>query len=958
MTCRNSIFARKGILRIMKRLLLHLFISLFLPGNFLFAQLPEFKNVLPGETLAQNCITCIHQDKSGHMWFGTKYGLLKYDGYTFTVYKTNPSDNYSITGNFIRSIYEGKDGKLWIATDDGGLNLFDPQKEAFIFIETDIQKNPGPAGTFVWAVAGDSKGYIWAGHAGAGLSRLEPSTGKIKQYLHNQQNQNSLSDNNIKSIWIDADDILWIGTEKGGLNRYDPETENFTHYKKEAGNKLSLQGNNIWKVFEDHKQQLWIATHLTGLYKFDKKTENFISYQQTLKRSGSSKHNNIMCVYEDSQKRMWAGGWHDGLYILNDSNDKVLNFQVNDENKEAISVTAIGSDRSGLIWVGTEYKGLFVHNPFEEKFELLNDAGINDFSLPTNHTHALIEGKAGDVIIGTFGANLNQLNIKSKEVRDLAQNSIFSEKVNITALTRDHNNDLWIGTNQGVFYQNSSSGLTAHYKNDPNDPGSLSNNYISCILMDSKKNIWAGTLRHGLNIIDPNTNEIKHFRHNENDPSSLSSDNIRCLEMISDSSLWIGTLRGGLNKFDYSSSGFIYYKHNAENPNSISNNSVWDIYEDKCGLLWLGTNGGGLNSFDPVKSNFNYYTKNEGLASDVICAITSDNNGNLWMSTPKGVSKFNVFNNTFFNYDENDGLQNQEFIPGAVLNTTDGFIYFGGYGGLNYFHPDSLNVKQTNAPVHISSIKNFQEEIQIHNNKVTIEADNNMLSIGFTAINFINPEKSQYACQLSGFDSVWVYMGTRRQIKYNMLPSGIYEFKVKAATNNDIWNEADTSLLIEVKKPYSKSSLFYISLLLFVFLISSLSYFYLKKVKKDKSKQNRYKGSTLKEDIAKQQKLKLDELMINSKPFLEFSLNLNSCAQILEMSPHHLSQIINQFYNKSFSEYINEFRIEEAKKLIRDTDLKIEAIAFESGFNSPTAFYTAFKKFTNQTPTQFRKGNS
>lgn len=937
---------------------LYLLITLSLIVSQLFAQLSEFKNILPGETLAQNCITCIYQDSDDYMWFGTKYGLLKYDGYDFIVYKINPEDPNSIKGNFIRDIYEHLNGKIYIATDDGGLNIFDPKTEIFSFIETDLQKVPGPEGTYSWAVEADSKGIIWVGHVGSGLCSLNPETGKVIQYLHDPKNANSLSDNNVKCIWIDENDILWIGTEKGGINRFDPETTIFTHFKKEEENPHSIQDNNIWEIFEDHQNNLWIATHTYGIYQFDKTTYNFTSDKDLITRGNPGEFTNIMCVFEDKNNNLWAGSWHDGLYKWKNGQKGVFNFQLNFQTENPIPITRIYSDRSGLIWIGTEFNGLFIHNPNEEKFRFLNAEINGQPSLSANHVHSLCEDGDGNILIGTFGGGINNLNTTSKQVIDWNSRLLFHNDENVTCLLKDDAGNFWIGTNHGLYLIEYGSGRVKHFEHNPNDNTSISSNYIMCLMQDHLGDVWVGTIRHGINVINPKTSQIKYYQHNENDSGSISSNNIRCFEMDQENTIWVGTLRGGLNKFDRKNITFVNYKNEPGNSNSLSNNSVRNIFIDNNEIMWLATNGGGLNRLDLQKKEFNYFSQKDGLPSDVICGIIGDKNGDLWISTPKGLSNFRSMSNSFFNYDENDGLQKQEFIPGATLQATDGTIYFGGYGGLNYFHPDSLNRNQSVPLVHINTITNFQKELIPTNHKIQIEAENNMLSIRYTAVSYIHPEKNQYAYQLIGYDTNWNYIGKKRIATYNELPSGVYDFHVKASNNDGIWNEEGAHILIEVKTPFLKSWQFIVMLILIIFGLSIGLLIIRKKIQQKKSIQDRYKGSTLKPKDSLTYNDRLERLMSESKPYLEYTLNLNKCAELLELPPHHLSQIINQFHHKNFSDYINGFRIEEAKRLIRETNQKVEAIAFESGFNSPTAFYAAFKKFTKKTPTQYRKSIS
>jgi serine phosphatase RsbU (regulator of sigma subunit) len=276
---------------------------------------------------------------------------------------------------------------------------------------------------------------------------------------------------------------------------------------------------------------------------------------------------------------------------------------------------------------------------------------------------------------------------------------------------------------------------------------------------------------------------------------------------------WIGTWGGGLNKFDPKEEEFIHYQNDVDDPHSLSNNSIGPIYEDRSGVLWIGTNGGGLNKFDREKETFTHYRKKDGLPNDIIYGILEDNQGNLWLSTNKGLSKFNPRTQIFNNYDVEDGLQSNEFNGMAYHKNRSGEMFFGGLKGFNAFYPDSVKDNPFIPPIVITDLQIFNEPVGIKDDsplrkhiteteEIMLSYKDNVFSFEFAALNFTNPKKNQYKYLMEGFDEDWISSGTRRFVTYTNLDPGEYVFRVKGSNNDGLWNEEGASVKIIITPPF------------------------------------------------------------------------------------------------------------------------------------------------------------
>jgi signal transduction histidine kinase/DNA-binding response OmpR family regulator len=283
--------------------------------------------------------------------------------------------------------------------------------------------------------------------------------------------------------------------------------------------------------------------------------------------------------------------------------------------------------------------------------------------------------------------------------------------------------------------------------------------------------------------------------------------------------LWIGSFGGGLMKYNRDTDDFSFYKNDPKDHNSLSSNSIASICEDKNGILWIGTNGSGLNRFDKKNNQIKRYREKDGLPNEIINGILSDDSGNLWMSTGKGISKFNIKSESFYNFDKYDGLQDNEFNAWAYFKDSSGRMYFGGINGFNSFHPDELS-KNPNIPqIVITNLRILHKPVAIgydafldrkvleksitETKVLELAYDENILSFEIAALDFHRPQKNKYAYILEGFDKQWIYADAfHRELTYTNLEPGKYILRVKGSNNDGVWNEAGVSLEINIHAPW------------------------------------------------------------------------------------------------------------------------------------------------------------
>ncbi len=265
----------------------------------------------------------------------------------------------------------------------------------------------------------------------------------------------------------------------------------------------------------------------------------------------------------------------------------------------------------------------------------------------------------------------------------LSQSTIF-------AILQDRQGFMWFGTQDGL---NKYDGYTfTVYKNDPEDPTTISDNFVRALYQDANGRLWVGT-NGGLNLFDPASETFSRYQYDPNDPRSLSNNTVRAIFEDSAGVLWIGT-DGGLNKFDLASGIFRHFRHNPAGEHSLSHNTVRAIFEDQEGMLWLATEGGGLNKFDPANEIFTVYRHKPGepnsLSHDDLSAIQQDQSGRLWVSTEGGgLNMFDPASETFTVYqnDLNDPASLSDDNIRYIYEDKIGQLWLGSRDGLNRFDP-------------------------------------------------------------------------------------------------------------------------------------------------------------------------------------------------------------------------------------------------------------------------------
>ncbi|WP_432410718.1 hybrid sensor histidine kinase/response regulator transcription factor [Rasiella sp. SM2506] len=743
-----------------------------------------FKPLTVEQGLSQNSVVSISQDSTGYMWFATQDGLNKYDGKTFEFYNKHFEDVTRPTFSKLGKTYIDRTGELWIIEGSGVLEKFNSNTQTF----QSIQKIQNPSCIFQ-----DSKMDYYIGTYGEGLFRIQHKTKDTIQLFKDE-----FEDQNIFEF-LEDDSKLYIATSAAVYQLENTqistiETENF------AANFSALE------ISEE--KTIWLGTFGLGLYLKPQGEERFIEFNHPK----LPKNLNIQDLLIDKTDRLWIATYGDGVYLYDATKQTIQHFIVDKSDPFGLhydDVLCLFEDYSGTIWLGTDGGGLSYYDEHLTKFNVITNEQTPS-GISVDLVRAITVDNKETVWIGTSGKGLTAVNLEQQRYKTYTtQNSKLSSDRIMSLLF--YANEVWIG-HQGEGLQIMET--TGKIKSFPE----TSKMTIWKIYKDSSSNIWLCTRDNGLVLFDKNRGIIKRI-HAEN--SALTTNNIRTIEEGNTNDIWIGSEDQGL----------FLVKGASQNVEKISEipNKIKSLYFEGQ-TLWIGTNGSGLKKYNTSNKKVDTYTIAKGLSNNVIYGILPDSQNNIWLSSNKGLMKFNVVDSNKKNIDlyaANSGLQALEFNTGAYFINHTNQLYFGGLKGVNWFNPKKLTLNPTKPKTVISKFEIFGKEQQMSQN-VILKNNQNTVTFTFAALHFSQPEENLYKYQLINHDTDWTFPGKANVAHYTNLPPNNYTFRVVSSNYDGIWNEEPVTYSFRILKPWYLTNVMKIGYVFFVFLVLYSIYLYLK----------------------------------------------------------------------------------------------------------------------------------
>lgn len=776
------------------------------------AQAPKlkFKHITNEQGLSNTTIETIFQDYRGFMWFGTRDGLNRYDGYQLVVYRYDAKDSTSISDNYIQYIYEDKKHNLWVGTTNG-LNRFNAFKNNFTRYKHNPSNPKSISNNNITAIMQDKNDRLWVSTLSGGINLFNLKDNNFTSYQQNDILPSSLNSNNVNCMYEDSRDNCWVGTENG-LQLFNREAGTFKTIDIAAGTKNDLKNYSIRIIKEDKPGNLLLGTNDNGIILFNNQFKTFkqYSHQETVPQSLAS--NLVRSILVDKNGNIWIGCVNGGLNLFDPVSEKFFNYQNQPDDPLSLSqrtVSALTEDNQGNLWAGTHRGGVNLYMPNTEKFTLFRQQpDVN--SLSYNDVKGFCEDSYGNIWIGTDGGGLNLFNPRQNSFVHYKYDPFNAKTIGsneVLDITEDSEGNLWVSTwGGGLCLYNKQANNFTRFMHNTADANSISSNYIQKAFEDSKKNLWVATYFGGLNLFDRKTKKFTRVTKAQNN-TSIQGNNIISINEDKAGNIWIGTDDGGLNCLTAGTKEFTHYFNNDEKKPDLR-----IIFIDSKGRLWIGQTG--LYLFDAKENSFAIYTDKGGLASEFIKGIAEDSKGEFWISTSNGITRFAPATFAFKKYNTADGLQGLEFEANAFLKTKEGQLFFGGVNGFNMFYPQNIIANNFVPPVYVTDFQVFNKKINLgekdaplesdisFTDKITLSYKQSTFSFGFASLNYTASENNQYAYKLENWDKDWISAGKEKKASYTNVTPGTYTFRVKASNNDGVWNEKGYAITIIITPPF------------------------------------------------------------------------------------------------------------------------------------------------------------
>lgn len=775
-----------------------------------------FKSSSILNSLPSKDVQSVYQDRDGYIWISTRNGLFQYDGYSLTTYKSNLFRTDLLTNNNVFCVAEDAKHRLWIGTYSG-LNVLDKKTGAIRKIDhPEMNGNSIPQ----VLITSDER-ILFATDWGV----YEYQEDKDDFLCHGGENTgNVMPRTAIKSLFEDDRGDIWIGTWDAGLYRYEKKTGKYFRYPR-----LNEQ-NSAHYVFQDSQKNIWVGTWRGGLvllkdaYQPDKTT--WITYRYDEKNLAGISDDIIYALSEDLNTHSLWVGTRKGLSVLpltgNYTGAETFSNYYPSESDSSIASDEVASllrDRQGLMWVGMIGGG--VNKVSTRKADFYWDQLLEvKRMLKTTSVRSILLDDEGLLWLGIGTYGLGVKNRQTGKFTYYTQMPEFDRYRGISTvmsmMQHSVTGHIWIAAYDGGVYEVDKKAPVAQRVRNyyAQDAPWLAGSCVFHIYEDSKHNLWFAT-RNGVSM---RTMDGEAVRLDTLQVGNSQMRNVPTMYMTegNDGDMWVASNTHGVFRLHCDEKGS--YTVSCYSATNGKLNSVYAdcLYTDAKGRIWVGTGGSGLNLYDEATDTFLPVHAKWNLPGDAVVSIRSDKEGDLWLGTNAGLIKLALSDNlesaTFRLYTTVDGLQDNIFIRSAQAVAVDGEMFFGGHRGYNSFYPENQQEQPFSSSVIVTDIKIFnqswgnlpaKERMEISElspafaDEIQLDHWHNNFSIEFSALEYANPERNQYAYQLAGFDSDWQYTGgAKRFAYYNNLKPGTYTFQLKASNANGIWD--DEMLRMEV----------------------------------------------------------------------------------------------------------------------------------------------------------------
>ncbi|NND71123.1 MAG: hypothetical protein HKN43_06060 [Rhodothermales bacterium] len=742
--------------------------------------------------LPQSSVYSILEDQAGFLWFATREGVVRWDGYEMESWRHDPLNESTIPGNIVRQMIQDRTGDIWVLTQN------------YLQVDVGIARIKAPAFNSVTRFE-DLSGRLFLNSdstisvaSSDSIYSFSATTGRFHGLIERYNTESKVGD----VVPID-EQTIWLVDEPGSIERCSYESSScdpvqtvpsiaaMAYVVPSAGMHLVESTGEV------------LLVHPGSLALINTSDASVSMVADFLAESSSTF---VADIEEDEFANVWILT-SDGIYVT----DSIQNFQrahhiplLTSAGEPNLAPIDLHIDRSGTVWVGTVW-GLYRYSPYEKRFSHWQHNADDTNSLSSGLVVSLAEDSSGGMWVGTIGGGLNKVDLDHGTVtrfrKSDSENSLSNDVV--WALSVSSDGTVWAGTSWGLNrYLPETNTFRSYYvdpgKTDPSHIGQVSANSIAGMATDTVGDIW---------FSDSMVRSVTRFQtQQERFVSTLLNDSLDVgyVSIDSENTLWFGASHGIFTKALPDGPVELFGRA----PGNGDFDGILSFYRPEGGGLWVGTNSGLylLSNDGQIESRISI---DQGLPSSTVYSVIGDDAGRLWVSTNRGLASIEFTDEAdsirVRAFDLTNGIRNTEFNRQAYLKTSSGHLLFGGDLGVTYFHPSDVSINTYIPPIAITSIGRATRQggsamrYIADSRPVRIKPDEVTFSIEFAALSYINSERNEYAVKLQGWDRDWLDLGRQRSISYSNLPPGQYLFQVRGSNEDGVWNMegAEIEIIVE-----------------------------------------------------------------------------------------------------------------------------------------------------------------
>lgn len=813
--------------------------------------------MLPGDysNLSHNRIQSIQEDKAGYLWVLTyDYHLYRFDmGEEIFMAIPDQLKDFPREGVHVEKVLPVANGDVWVSILGMGLLRVSPDLE----YDTWFNLSDGVLGKEVTDIYEDSEGIVYA-VSEAGITMFRDGTASLLARSNNvvafaecddvlyfacsdkllsvdmdSREQKSLNlshlgvgDVTAMAVTGQSPARLFIGFNENAIASVD--RKNF---------EISLHRGNIGRVrylFPDPEGLLWIATEKTGIWSYNASKDGFRHYEH---------ENNVMSYYVDTLARVhqagdrlwikmnnWGFGWYDRCC---DEIVPLSNVKHQSDCRFMNGVPCFYADESGVLWMSTAGRGLEKVTVIKPKVKVIVPPTASEDQRSSSEVRAMLRDSKDNIWVATKSRELYRYS------PDMTSCIRFPDRNSgdigvIYSIFEDRDGNIWLGTKGDGLIRVTPSGDSYRWKRfkaNSSDYNSLTSNNIYSIAQDNDGRIWVGTYGGGLCMLpDADSEDFITVKNSFPDYPQGQGDRVRYLHCMPDGRMLVATVSGLIIFTPSDTPELTVFERILKEPgdiHSLGNNDVIHIFTDLSGSTWLCTFGGGLNRmyFEEGKPRFEVISTLDGLVSNIIHSAVDDEDGNIWIATESGISRYDRESSAIINYTRYDGIGATSYSEATCIRLADGRLAFGTYDNIRCFNPSDLHDTYADPHLVVSGLS-VDGDRTAYKDKIVIPNDCSVFRIEFASLNFCLSGGNALSYMLEGYDKDWITASGSNMATYSNIPPGHYVFKVRQTYGGGASVPEEASVEVRVQPTLWNSTVSYIIYvilsLLLVFIVVKL----------------------------------------------------------------------------------------------------------------------------------------